>query len=89
MHGYQQSRSGDQDELERPQTDVGDGKKVVIADTVAARLLGVAREAGFLITPHALGCNHQDQDAENEQDRKPDASNACGVSVHATDDSIE
>lgn len=89
MHGNQQSRSGDQDELERPEADVGDGEEVVVADTVATRLLGVAGEARLLIAPHALCCHYQNQDAENEQDREPDATDACGVSVHATDNSIK
>uniref|UniRef100_A0A8C4I5H8 Uncharacterized protein n=1 Tax=Dicentrarchus labrax TaxID=13489 RepID=A0A8C4I5H8_DICLA len=89
MHGNQKGRSGDQDELECPEADVGDGEEVVIADTVATRLLGVASETGLLVTPNALCCNHQNQDTENEQDRKPDATDACGVSVHTADDSIK
>lgn len=89
MHGYEQGGSGDQDELERPEADVGDGEEVVVADTVAARLLGVAGEARFLVAPHALCCNHQNQDTENEQDGEPDATDACGVSVHTADDSIK
>uniref|UniRef100_A0A8C3G8E4 Uncharacterized protein n=1 Tax=Cyclopterus lumpus TaxID=8103 RepID=A0A8C3G8E4_CYCLU len=82
VHGDQQGRGGDQDELKRPEADVGDGEEVVVADTVAARLLGVACESGLLIAPHALRRNHQNQDTENEQDREPDATDACGVSVH-------
>uniref|UniRef100_A0A665USZ6 Uncharacterized protein n=1 Tax=Echeneis naucrates TaxID=173247 RepID=A0A665USZ6_ECHNA len=89
MHGYQQGGSGDQDELKRPQADVRDGEEVIIADTVAARLLGVAGEAGLLVAPHALCCNHQDQDTENKQDREPDATDARGVPVHSADDGIK
>lgn len=89
MHGHQQGRGGHQDELERPKADVGDGEKVVIADAVAARLLGVAGEARLLVSPHALGGDHQNEDAENEQDREPDAADASGVSVYAADDSIK
>lgn len=89
VHGHEQGGSGDQDELEGPQADVRDGEEVVIADAVAAGLLGVAGEAGLLITPHTLCCNHQDQDAENEQDREPDAADACRVSVHTADYSIK
>ena len=68
---------------------MGDGEEVVVTDAVAAGLLRVAGEAGLLVSPHALGCNHQDQDAENEQDREPDATDTSGVSVHTADDGIE
>uniref|UniRef100_A0A3Q1I3I2 Uncharacterized protein n=1 Tax=Acanthochromis polyacanthus TaxID=80966 RepID=A0A3Q1I3I2_9TELE len=85
VHGDQQGRSGDQDELESPEADVGDGEEVVVADAVAARLLGIAGEAGLFVAPNALSCNHQDQDAKNEQDREPDAADASGVSVHTWD----
>uniref|UniRef100_A0A3Q2Q7D2 Uncharacterized protein n=1 Tax=Fundulus heteroclitus TaxID=8078 RepID=A0A3Q2Q7D2_FUNHE len=89
MHGHQQGRSGDKDELESPEPDVRDGEEVVIADTVAARLLGVASEARLLVPPHGLSCNHQDQDAKDEQDREPDAADASRVSVNAANDSIK
>uniref|UniRef100_A0A3Q2DPG1 Uncharacterized protein n=1 Tax=Cyprinodon variegatus TaxID=28743 RepID=A0A3Q2DPG1_CYPVA len=89
MHGHQQGRSGDKDELEGPEADVGDGEEVVIANTVATRLLGVASEARLLVSPNGLSCNHQDQDAEDEQDREPDAADASGVSVNAANDSIK
>uniref|UniRef100_A0A3P8SCR2 Uncharacterized protein n=1 Tax=Amphiprion percula TaxID=161767 RepID=A0A3P8SCR2_AMPPE len=82
VHGDQQGRSGDQDELERPEADVGDGEEVVVADAVAARLLGIAGEARLLVAPNTLSSNHQDQDAENEQDREPDAADASGVNVY-------
>lgn len=35
---HHQRRTGDEDQLERPQADVGDGKDEVIADVGAARL---------------------------------------------------
>lgn len=89
VHGHQQSRGGHQDELQRPQADVGDGEEVVIADAVAAGLLSVAGEARLLVPPNALGSDHQHQDAENKEDREPDATDASGVSVYTADDSIK
>ena len=38
MSSHHQRRAGDKDQLQRPQTDVGDGEDVVIADIGAARL---------------------------------------------------
>uniref|UniRef100_A0A8C3V6A1 Uncharacterized protein n=1 Tax=Catharus ustulatus TaxID=91951 RepID=A0A8C3V6A1_CATUS len=70
---------GDKDELQGPQTDVGDGEEVVIADAVAARLLGVAGEGGFLIPPDAL----------DEDDREPDAPDGSGVAVHPAQHRVE
>lgn len=89
VHGDQQGRGGHQDELQRPQADVGNGEEVVIADAVAAWLLGVAGEARLLVPPHALGGDHQNQDAENKEDREPDATDTGGVSVYTADDSIK
>uniref|UniRef100_A0A3B3U8Y8 Uncharacterized protein n=2 Tax=Poecilia TaxID=8080 RepID=A0A3B3U8Y8_9TELE len=79
MHGYQQRRGGHQDELE----------KLVVADAVAAGLLGVAGEAGLLIAPNTLGGNHQHQDAEDEDDGEPNASDAGGMPVYTADHGIK
>uniref|UniRef100_A0A3P8W674 Uncharacterized protein n=1 Tax=Cynoglossus semilaevis TaxID=244447 RepID=A0A3P8W674_CYNSE len=89
MHGYQKGRSGNHDKLKCPQTNMRDWEEVVIADTVAAWLLGVADEAGLLVTPNTLCCHHQDQDAEDEDNREPDSADACRMSVHPADDCIK
>uniref|UniRef100_A0A663FAF3 Secreted protein n=1 Tax=Aquila chrysaetos chrysaetos TaxID=223781 RepID=A0A663FAF3_AQUCH len=89
VHGHEEGRRGDKDELQGPQTDVGDGEEVVIADTVAARLLGVAGEGGFLVPPDALSCHHQHHYPEYEDDREPDAPNGSGVAVHSTQHRVE
>ena len=89
MHGHQQRRGADHDELKRPQSDVRDRKELVVADAVAARLLGVADERGLLISPNALCSNHKHQDTEDEDDREPNAPNARRVPVYAADHGIK
>uniref|UniRef100_A0A3Q4GYA4 Uncharacterized protein n=1 Tax=Neolamprologus brichardi TaxID=32507 RepID=A0A3Q4GYA4_NEOBR len=64
VHGHQQGRRGYKDQLQAPHADVRHGEEVVVADVFAAGLLRVARE---------------NRDAEDEKDRKPDLSQAGGV----------
>uniref|UniRef100_A0A8C8AQ95 Uncharacterized protein n=1 Tax=Otus sunia TaxID=257818 RepID=A0A8C8AQ95_9STRI len=80
---------GDKDELQGPQTDVGDGEEVVIADAVAAGLLRVAGEGGFLVPPDALSCHHQHHYPEDEDDGEPDAPDGGGVAVHPAQHCVE
>uniref|UniRef100_A0A8B9F2U9 Uncharacterized protein n=1 Tax=Amazona collaria TaxID=241587 RepID=A0A8B9F2U9_9PSIT len=82
VHGHEKGWRGDQDELQSPQTDMGDREEVVVADAVAARLLGVAGEGGLLVPPHALCCHHQHHYPEDEDDGEPDAPDGRGVAVH-------
>ncbi|KAJ8348843.1 hypothetical protein SKAU_G00274320 [Synaphobranchus kaupii] len=89
VHGDQKGRSGDQDKLQGPQADVRYGEELVVADAVAARLLGVAGEAGLFITPNTLGRHNQDQDAEDEEDGEPDAADACGVPIYTAYNGIK
>lgn len=70
---------GDEDDLQDPEAEVGDGEGAVIAGILAARLLRVTGEARQLITPDPLcGCP-QHQDAEDEEDGEPDLPHHCGV----------
>uniref|UniRef100_A0A4W6DFY8 Uncharacterized protein n=1 Tax=Lates calcarifer TaxID=8187 RepID=A0A4W6DFY8_LATCA len=79
---------GHEDDLQHPKTDVGDGESDVVAHVLATGLLGVAGEARLLIAPHLLCRSTQDQDAEDEQD-KPNASDAGRVPVYAADHGIK
>lgn len=38
IHGNQERWCGDKDKLKTPETDVGDGKELIIADVLTARL---------------------------------------------------
>ncbi|KAJ1058386.1 hypothetical protein K5549_021725, partial [Capra hircus] len=89
VHGHEESWGGHQDELQRPQTHVGNGEKVVVADTIAARLEGVADEGRLLITPHALGSHHQHHDSEDEDDREPYSANGSRMPIHATEQGVQ
>lgn len=84
MHGHQQCRSGDKDELKGPQSDVRNGEKVIIANIFASGLQSVADKIILLITPDLLCSNNQDHYAENEEDGQPYLANTGGMFVHAT-----
>lgn len=60
-----QARRAHQDDLKDPVADVRDGKGLVIAGLVAARLHGVADEHDLLVLVHLLAHYTYDQNAEN------------------------
>uniref|UniRef100_A0A6I8SNQ7 Uncharacterized protein n=1 Tax=Xenopus tropicalis TaxID=8364 RepID=A0A6I8SNQ7_XENTR len=66
MHGHKKGRGGHNNELKGPQTDMGDGEEVIIAYTVATRLLCVARKRRLLIPPYTFCSHHEDHDAKDE-----------------------
>lgn len=62
---------GDKNDLQHPETDVGDGEGLVVADVLATGLLRVTGEVGLLVTPNFFSCCAQNQDPENEENSQP------------------
>lgn len=69
VHHNQQGRRGDEDQLQGPEPDVGDGEEIVEADVGAARLPGVAVKIFLIITPHFLCRHYINQHSEDEDNR--------------------
>uniref|UniRef100_A0A8B9CTL5 Secreted protein n=1 Tax=Anser brachyrhynchus TaxID=132585 RepID=A0A8B9CTL5_9AVES len=89
VHDDQQRRTSDEDELQGPQADVGDGEEVVVADVGAARLPRVAVKVLLLIPPDALGRHHVDQHAEDKDHGEPDAAEGRGVLVDPAEQRLQ
>uniref|UniRef100_A0A7N5KKV1 Uncharacterized protein n=1 Tax=Ailuropoda melanoleuca TaxID=9646 RepID=A0A7N5KKV1_AILME len=89
MHPTRQRGARDEDELQGPEADVGNGEEVVVADVGAARLLGVAVEVLLLVPPHALSGHHVHQHAEDEHHRQPDAAERRGVLVDPAQEGLQ
>lgn len=66
MQHHHEGRAGDEDELESPEANVGDGEVVIVADVGATRLAGVAVEVSLVVAPDPLGGHHKDQHPEDE-----------------------
>uniref|UniRef100_A0A3Q3ETK6 Uncharacterized protein n=1 Tax=Labrus bergylta TaxID=56723 RepID=A0A3Q3ETK6_9LABR len=83
LHQYhEEGGRGHENDLQHPVADEGDWESEIIADVSAPGLLGVAYEVGLLIVPHVLGCNTEDQHAEDEQNGEPDLADHSGMNVH-------
>lgn len=82
---HHEGGAGDEDQLERPQANVGDGEEVVVADVGAAWLTGVALKVSLVVAPDPLGGHDEDQHAEDKDHRQPDASEASGILVDSAE----
>lgn len=89
MERHKKRRAGDKDQLESPESGVGDGEVVVVADVVTTGLTGVAVKVLLLVAPDLLTGHQEDQKPENENDGKPDATERRGVLVHSTQEALE
>lgn len=86
---HHQRRTGDKDELQGPQADVGDGEDVVVAHVVAPRLGRVADKVLALITPHSLGSHHKHHHPEDEDHGEPNAAEHSGVLIDSTKECLQ
>lgn len=62
---------GDKDDLQHPETDVGDGKCLVIANVFTTGLLCVTGKVWLLVTPNFFSCCTQHQNSKDEEDCEP------------------
>lgn len=81
--------TGDKDQLESPESGVGDWKVVVIADIVTTWLSGVAIKVLLFVTPHLLAGHQEDQESEDENDGKPDATKRRRVLIHPAKEALK
>uniref|UniRef100_A0A8C3Y2W2 Uncharacterized protein n=1 Tax=Catharus ustulatus TaxID=91951 RepID=A0A8C3Y2W2_CATUS len=89
MHGHQQCRCGDKNQLQGPESDVRDGEKVIIANISAPRLKRVADKVILFISPDSLRSHNQDHDTEDEEDCEPYLPDTGGVFIYTSQNSMQ
>uniref|UniRef100_A0A673L7U5 Uncharacterized protein n=1 Tax=Sinocyclocheilus rhinocerous TaxID=307959 RepID=A0A673L7U5_9TELE len=89
MQHHEERRTGDEDELQRPQTYVGHREEVVVANVMAARLSSVTRKVFLLVAPYLLRSYDEDHDPEKEDYGQPDTAECGGVLVDPTQETLK
>uniref|UniRef100_A0A8C5HZC3 Uncharacterized protein n=1 Tax=Gouania willdenowi TaxID=441366 RepID=A0A8C5HZC3_GOUWI len=89
VHDHHEGWACDEDELQRPQADVGDGEEEVVADVGAPWLLSVAIKVFLLVAPNSLRCHHVHHHPEHEHHREPYPPKGSGVLVYPTEEGLE
>uniref|UniRef100_A0A8C5S5F8 Uncharacterized protein n=1 Tax=Laticauda laticaudata TaxID=8630 RepID=A0A8C5S5F8_LATLA len=82
MHDDKQRWAGDKNQLQGPETDMGDGEKMIITNIGATRLPVIAVKILLLISPHPLSSYHINKDTKNKDHREPDAAKIHGDRRH-------
>uniref|UniRef100_A0A3B4ZGL8 Uncharacterized protein n=1 Tax=Stegastes partitus TaxID=144197 RepID=A0A3B4ZGL8_9TELE len=89
VESHEKGRTGDKDQLQSPESGVGDGEVVVVADIVTTGLAGVAIEVLLLVSPDLLAGHEKHQESEDENDGEPDATERRGVLVHPAEEALQ
>ncbi|CAG5883601.1 unnamed protein product [Menidia menidia] len=89
VKGHHKGGAGDEDQLEGPESGVGDGEVMVVADVVAAGLEGVAVKVLLLVRPHLLAGHKNDQQPEDENDGQPDTAKRGGILVDPAEEPLQ
>lgn len=66
---HHEGRASDENELEGPEANVGDGEEVIVADVDAAGLSSVAVEVSLLVAPDSFSGHDEDQHPKNKHHR--------------------
>lgn len=89
VHDKNQRRRGDEDDVEHPESVLGDWEGHVIADLFAARLERVTGELFLLIFKEVAGYSPQDQNPKHEHEKEPETTQHWGVGLEAVEEPPE